>query len=55
MTRVLRITVLAPDIVEAILSGMREPEVKLAQLLEAVTQCWEVQRAPLSDVVQLVK
>lgn len=55
MTRVLRITLLAPDIVEAILSRMREPEVKLARQLEAVPQCWERQRAPLSDFVQLVK
>ena len=34
MTRVLRLTLLAPDNVEAILDGKQEPEVTLARLLE---------------------
>ena len=34
MTRVLRLTLLAPDIVEAILNGRQGPEVTSAQLLE---------------------
>ena len=34
MTRVLRLTLLAPDIVEAILDGRQGPEVTLARLLE---------------------
>ena len=34
MTRVLRLTLLAPDIVEAILDGMQGPEVTLGRLLE---------------------
>jgi hypothetical protein len=34
MTRVLRLTLLAPDIVEAILDGRQSPEVTLARVLE---------------------
>ena len=34
MTHVLRFTLLAPDIVEAILEGRNEPEVTLARVLE---------------------
>jgi hypothetical protein len=34
MTRVLRLTLLAPDIVEAILDGKQGPEVTLARVLE---------------------
>ncbi|AXS40174.1 hypothetical protein [Breoghania sp. L-A4] len=36
MTRVLQLTLLAPDIVEAILDGRQGPEVTLARLLEPV-------------------
>ena len=43
MTRVLRLTLLAPDIVEAILDGRQGPEVKLARLLELFPLEWEGQ------------
>ena len=37
MTRVLRLTLLAPDIVETILDGKQGPEVTLARMLEPVS------------------
>lgn len=40
MTRVLRMTLLAPDIVEAILDGKQGPEVTLARLLEPFPAVW---------------
>lgn len=43
MTRVLRLTLLAPDIVEAILDGKRFPEVTLAQVLEPFPVEWAAQ------------
>jgi hypothetical protein len=43
MTRVLRLTLLAPDIVEAILDGRQGPEVTLAQALEPFPVEWEGQ------------
>lgn len=43
MTRVLRLTLLAPDIVEAILDGKQGPEVTLAWLLEPFPTPWEAQ------------
>ena len=43
MTRVMRLTLLAPDIVEAILDGKKEPEVTLAQLLEPLPAIWTQQ------------
>lgn len=43
MTRVLRLTLLAPDIVEAVLDGMQGPEVTLARLLEPFAVEWEHQ------------
>ena len=43
MTRVLRLTLLAPDIVEAILNGKQGPEVTLARLLEPFPEEWHVQ------------
>jgi hypothetical protein len=45
MTRVLRLTLLAPDIVEAILDGRQRPEVTLVQLLEPLPVEWVGQRA----------
>ncbi|MGR3320944.1 MAG: hypothetical protein ACU0DK_03315 [Pseudooceanicola sp.] len=44
MTRVLRLTLLAPDIVEAILDGNQGPEVTLARMLEPFPLFWEEQR-----------
>ena len=43
MTRVLRLTLLAPDIVEAILDGKQGPEVTLARVLEPFPADWTVQ------------
>lgn len=43
MTRVLRLTLLAPDIIEAILNGRQEAEVALAQLLEPFPIIWQHQ------------
>jgi hypothetical protein len=40
MTRVLRLTLLAPGIVEAILNGKQGPEVTLARVLEPFPQEW---------------
>ncbi len=43
MTRVLRLTLLAPDIVEAILDGKQGPEVTLARVLEPFPLDWDGQ------------
>jgi hypothetical protein len=40
MTRVLRLTLLAPDIVEAILDGRHGPEVTLASVMAGVPREW---------------
>ena len=45
MTRVLRLTLLAPDIVEAILDGKHGPEVTLARVLEPFPAAWAEQPA----------
>lgn len=47
MTRVLRLTLLAPDIVEAILDGKQGPEVTLARVLEPMTVEWSEQQSNL--------
>lgn len=44
MTRVLRLTLLAPDIVEAILDGRQGAEVTLVRVLEAFPLEWKAQR-----------
>lgn len=44
MTRVLRLALLAPDIVEAILDGKQGPEVTLVRVLEPFPVDWEKQR-----------
>jgi hypothetical protein len=43
MTRVMRLTLLAPDIVEAILNGAQWPELTLARLLEPFPPDWNRQ------------
>ncbi|MEQ9145205.1 MAG: hypothetical protein RLO08_12705 [Parvibaculaceae bacterium] len=43
MTRVMRLTLLAPDIVEAILDGKQGPEVTLGRLLDGFPVEWEGQ------------
>ena len=43
MTRVLRLTLLAPDIVEAILDGKQGPEVTLARVLAPFPVAWDRQ------------
>lgn len=48
MTRVLRLTLLAPDLVEAILDGKQGPEVTLALTLEAFPTVWNEQRQRFS-------
>lgn len=47
MTRVLRLTLLAPKIVEAILEGRQGPEVTLARVLEPFPVEWESQSKAL--------
>jgi hypothetical protein len=44
MSRVLRLTLLAPDIVEAILDGKQGSEVTLARVLEPFPLEWALQR-----------
>ncbi len=48
MTRVLRLTLLAPDIIEGILDGKQGPEVTLAQVLEPFPSEWPEQRRVLA-------
>ena len=43
MTRVLRLTLLAPDIIEGILDGKQVPEVTLARALEPLSLEWTAQ------------
>ncbi|SDE80054.1 hypothetical protein [Ruegeria marina] len=43
MTRVMRLTLLAPDIVEAILDGKQGPEATLARVLEPFPAKWAAQ------------
>ena len=43
MTRVLRLSLLAPEIVEVILDGQQSPEVMLEALLEPFPVAWEGQ------------
>lgn len=44
LTRILRLTLLAPDIVEAILDGRQGPQVTLARVMEPFPLGWERQR-----------
>jgi len=45
LTRVMRLTLLAPELVETILDGHQEPEMTLARLMEPFPLEWEGQRA----------
>lgn len=45
MTRVLRLTLLAPDTVDAIVDGKQGPEVSLARVLEPFPTDWAEQKA----------
>jgi hypothetical protein len=49
VSRVLRLTLLAPDIVEAILDGRQPAGLQLDDLLEGVPLGWEVQRLLVID------
>ena len=44
MTRVLRLTLLAPDLVDAILDGTHGPKVTLARMLEPIPVEWQMQQ-----------
>ncbi len=46
--RVLRLTLLAPDIVEAILNGRQPVEMTLAVLVRPFSVLWEAQRSAFS-------
>lgn len=48
MTRIMRLTLFAPDIVEPILEGKQGPEVTLAWVLEPFPADWGKQRATLA-------
>lgn len=52
MTRVLRLTLLAPEIVEAILGGRHGPKIALAKVLAPFPMEWELQANHLAVVVQ---
>jgi hypothetical protein len=47
MTRILRLTLLAPEIVEAILDGRQGPEITLARVLEPFQVEWDHPRSRL--------
>ena len=51
MTRVLRLTLLAPNITEAILDGQQGPEVTLARVLEPFSPEWLEQEISLASSV----
>jgi hypothetical protein len=47
INRLLRLTLLAPDIVEAILEGRQPKAVQLEELTDAIPSEWEAQRSRL--------
>lgn len=49
LTRILRLTLLAPDLVAAILDGRQAAAVTLARLMEALPAEWPEQRAALDS------
>lgn len=52
MTRVLRLTLLAPDIIEDILDGRHGPKLTLPHLLEPFPPEWDIQRVHWSAALQ---
>jgi hypothetical protein len=50
LSRVLRLTLLAPDIVEAILDGRQPRAMELKALLRPLPLCWEEQRQLLGPL-----
>ena len=49
VSRILRLTLLAPDIVDAILDGRQPPALTLARLMKPFPAAWEDQRTRLLD------
>jgi hypothetical protein len=47
MSRILRLTLIAPDIIEAILSGRQPSTLQLDDLLKPLPAVWELQRSAL--------
>ena len=47
LSRVLRLTLLAPDIIEAILDGRQPRSLELSELMRPLPSNWEEQRAAL--------
>jgi hypothetical protein len=45
VSRILRLTLLAPSIVEAILDGQHAPELTLANIMKPFPSCWDEQTA----------
>lgn len=52
ITRVLRLTLLAPDIVEAIMDGRQGPEVTLGRLLDGFPVEWAAQLPDQKGICQ---
>jgi hypothetical protein len=52
VSRVLRLSLLAPPIIEAILNGRQPPTLGLPVLLEPLPAEWEAQHTRLMDVQQ---
>lgn len=50
MTRILRLTLLAPDIIDAIVDGRQGLAVTLAQLLEPLPLEWHLQQARFASI-----
>lgn len=53
MTRVMRLTLLAPDIVEAILDEKQRPLVTLVRVLEPFPANWDIQASELTSPVTI--
>jgi hypothetical protein len=52
VARILRLTLLAPDIVEALIEGRQSPEVTLPTLMKRFSPSWTDQRATLKPIIQ---